>query len=481
MQKSNLIKHAAVMTAVNLLMRSAGVWFNAYLNSEIGAAGIGLFQLTMTVYSMAATFSCAGIRLAVTRAAVEAAEKNKYDINKTLSQCVTYAGFCGLLIGSLLLLFSNKIGLLWIKSEEAVFPLRVLSLSLPFCAMSCALCGYFTAAQKMPQYSVIQTAEQAVKIAVSVCLLNRFQSKNIFYSCMATVIGMTCSEIISFALSALLKKAVLPPKTEKPAIEPSRFLRVALPDATGTCARSVLLTAEHLLIPRGFEKSGAGGEAANAAYGNIHGLVMPILLYPSAIVSSYAALIVPDLARKNENGDYFGIRKSVVKNLKVTFLFSAVCSVIFFVFASSLSNRFCKNGECAFYIKILSPLVPVMYTDMMTDGMLKGLDQQVYSMSFNIFDSALCVVLVLLVLPKYAVKGYILIMYISEIINFYLSLSRLVSVCEIKSAKIRFFREHKEDNATIFRPKKCSAFRSVCECQTYRGRKKRSQALLFFR
>ncbi|MBQ8015521.1 MAG: hypothetical protein IJ264_04975 [Clostridia bacterium] len=58
-KKSNLIKHTLIMTAVNLIMKSAGVSFNAYLTSKIGSAGIGLFQLVMTVYSLAVTFSCA--------------------------------------------------------------------------------------------------------------------------------------------------------------------------------------------------------------------------------------------------------------------------------------------------------------------------------------------------------------------------------------------------------------------------------------
>ena len=67
MNNSKLAKHTAVMTAVNLIMRSASVFFNAYLTSKVGSAGMGLFQLVMTVYSLAVTFSCAGIKLAATR------------------------------------------------------------------------------------------------------------------------------------------------------------------------------------------------------------------------------------------------------------------------------------------------------------------------------------------------------------------------------------------------------------------------------
>ena len=67
---SPLLRNTIIMTAVNLIMRSVSVGFNAYLTSRIGSQGIGLFQLVMTVYSLAVTFSCAGMRLASMRVTV---------------------------------------------------------------------------------------------------------------------------------------------------------------------------------------------------------------------------------------------------------------------------------------------------------------------------------------------------------------------------------------------------------------------------
>lgn len=474
--KSEMIKNTIVMTVVNLIMRSAGVSFNAYLTSKIGTSGIGLFQLAMSVYSMAVTFSSAGIRLAVTRAAVEINAKGKHDINKSIVFCITYAGICGSIIGFLLFFFSGFIGEHWINNPDTVLPLKILSLSLPFVAMSSALGGYFTAIGKIPQYSAVQIIEQGVKIITVIYLLNRFSHFGTLYSCVSVVTGMTAAEIVSFSLSSILGKKTLPAKTNKEFINPLRIFRVALPDAAGTCIRSILITVEHLLIPKGFEKSGAGSVEALAAYGNIHGLVMPILLYPSAILSSFSSLLIPELAKQNELNDRNGINRSVEKSLKRTLIFSAVCAVFFWIFAVPLSEIFCKNKEAAMYIKILSPLVPIMYTDMVTDGMLKGLDQQLYSMRYNIFDSAVCVLLVLFVLPKYSIKGYIFILYASEIINFFLSINRLISVCEI-----RFFRGHEADNSTFFRLKKCSDARKAYGYHTYRDRRKRSQAPLSFR
>ena len=248
-KNSNLLIHTIIMTIVNLIMKSAGVSFNAYLTSQIGSAGIGLFQLVMSVYSLAVTFSSAGIRLAATRLTVEIEASGKNDINKTIGICITYAGLCGSIIGIILFVFSDLISSSWIGNALTAFPLRVLALSLPFVSMSSALGGYFTATGQIPQYSFVQMIEQGVKITIVVFLLNKFSHLGELYAAVSIVAGMTGAEIISFSLSTLLKKITSQPKTNKPASNIKRMLRVALPDAAGTIARNILLTIEHLLIP----------------------------------------------------------------------------------------------------------------------------------------------------------------------------------------------------------------------------------------
>lgn len=452
MKKSNLVMHTAIMTAVNLIMRSISVSFNAYLTNKIGISGIGLFQLVMSVYSLAVTFSCAGIRLATTRISVETSTLKKNDINKSLVLCLTYAGICGASVGFMLYGFSNLISTHLINEPQTSLPLKILSLSLPFVAMSSSLGGYFTAIECIPHYSGIQMLEQAFKISVVIFLINNSQSSSPFYSCISIVTGMTASEIFSFVLSMILKRIKSNGKSDKNSINITKMLRIALPDAAGTCIRSLLLTAEHLLIPKGFRKSGVNSDDALAAYGRIHGMAMPVILYPSAVLSSLSSLLIPNLAKLNETGDKNGINHAVSRNLKRTFVFSIIFSLFFFIFSIPLSEIFYKSCEAAKYIKILSPLVPIMFTDMVTDGMLKGLDQQIYSMRYNIIDSALCVCLVYFLLPEYSVSGYIFILYISEVINFALSINRLRKICNID---IRLFQARKARNSTFFRLRKC--------------------------
>ena len=103
--RTNLMKNTLIMTVTNLVMRSVAVSFNAYLTSKIGSAGIGLFQLITTVYSLAVTFSCAGIKLASTRVTVEINSGGKNDLRKSMNMFDSYALICGLTVSAVLFIF----------------------------------------------------------------------------------------------------------------------------------------------------------------------------------------------------------------------------------------------------------------------------------------------------------------------------------------------------------------------------------------
>ena len=96
-----------------------------------------------------------------------------------------------------------------------------------------------------------------------------------------------------------------------------------------------------------------------------------------------------------------------------------------FFFADHLGLAVYKSTEAGHYIRILAPLVPIMYTDMTVDGCLKGLGQQVWSMGINIADALIGLAMVWWLLPRYALAAYIAVIYLTELFNFVLSMLRL--------------------------------------------------------
>ena len=92
-----------LLTIVNLLLRFAGTSFQVYLSSRIGAAGIGLLQLVMSVGSLAVVAGIAGIRTAsMYLTAEELGRKQKQNVSWVLSGCFHYSILCSILVSLIL-------------------------------------------------------------------------------------------------------------------------------------------------------------------------------------------------------------------------------------------------------------------------------------------------------------------------------------------------------------------------------------------
>ncbi|MDR3312890.1 MAG: polysaccharide biosynthesis C-terminal domain-containing protein [Oscillospiraceae bacterium] len=449
---SKLILNTALLTAASFLMQTVSVAFNVYLTNRIGELGIGLFQLTMTVYGMAATFACAGVRLGATRLNIDLLAKQPEASSRgAMRLCLGYAFVLSCTMGVALFLAAPLAATQWLSDPRATQALRWLALGLPFVSVTAAMQGYFTAVRTVFKSAAAQGVEQAVKIAAVVFFLGRMLPMGMEYACLAIVYGMCAGEVVALVFSALLlRSAHSMRRRDAPGqaqVKLRALLHIAGPEAAGTCVRSVLLTVEHLLIPRGFQAAGRSAEDATRIYGVIHGMSLPVLLYPSAVLSSLAGLLVPEFSLLRIDGRHRQIETAVRKILRLSLFYGVFIGGMFYAFAAPLSQRIYGSDIAAKYLQLLSPLVPVMYVDMSVDGMLKGLDQQKYSMRYNIIDSGMCVVLVSILLPRLAIKGYIIVLFISEIYNFFFSLRRLLVVTGVPRPRL----------AEIAKPLLCTA------------------------
>ncbi len=420
------------LTLTSFLMKTIGVWFNVYLTKLVGSVGMGIFQLVLSVYALSKTLAYGGMNLAATRLCIDDFQHKRHSMKRVLLCSL----FLGLFAMSLLFILSDFLSKSWIMTDKASLSLKILSFSLPFVSLSAALNGYMTAARKMNRYSLIQLAEQIAKIAITILIVGKMPFINTEIAIALVCAAITASEVISFSLAmfsylADIKRENMKKNGKKGFAK--RMLRLAVPDAVGAYIRSALNTIEHLLIPRGIKKSGASADKAFSDYGIIQGMALPIVLYPSSILGVVSGLLVPEIAecqiKKNE------VQKNYIINrvLSTAMVFSMITTSVMIVFAKELSVAIYKTNEAEIFIQQIAPLIPIMYLDMTTDGMLKGLDKQLDIMKINIIDSVLCVLLVALLVPKIAVEGYVITIYVAEIINFLLSFYKL-----IRSAKVRF-------------------------------------------
>ena len=99
-----------ILSAVSLILRSAGVFFNACVTGKTGAEGTGLLTLVGSVYGPALTLSTAGVNLAVSRiAAEELGRGDPGGARATVGKAAAYALTVSAAVGALLFALSGYI------------------------------------------------------------------------------------------------------------------------------------------------------------------------------------------------------------------------------------------------------------------------------------------------------------------------------------------------------------------------------------
>lgn len=426
-------KNVLLLTVTGLLMRSVSLGFNLYLKNKLGSEGVGLFSLIMSVYSFAVTFATAGTALLVTRLVSEALGKNRPgEVRHIMSKCLGYALFFGVTGAFLLFTFAPLIGTKALGDARTVKSLRALAVSLPALALSSAFSGYFTAVRRVVKSAATQLGEQFLRIALTVAAFTFLSPAELGTMCLFVVLGGVVADLASFGCGALLffldiQKHNHAATRRKNESLTKTMLAIGLPVAFSSYFRSALVTVEHLLIPRGLRAHGLAAAEALAQYGILEAVSLPILMFPYAFLTPFCSLLVPEIAEKKAAGDEEAVRRLSARALAFAAAFGVGTAAVIIGCAPQLGRVIGGSEEAGRYLAFLAPVIPIMYADTTVDSLLKGVNEQLYTMRVNIADALLSVLLALVTVPRFGIYGYIFNIIFAEVINFSLSAARLFS------------------------------------------------------
>ena len=175
MKKSVFLKNAAILTVTSLILRTVGIFFRIFLSGKIGAEGMGLYQLIVSIYVLGATFATSGISTAVTRLiADEMVRGTARSVRHILRRALLLSVLIGVISTLLIFFGAEVISLYWIRDMRAAPALKMLSFSLPSMGVSSCLRGYFVARRRVSGTSHAQLLEQAVRIGVIMLIIDQF-------------------------------------------------------------------------------------------------------------------------------------------------------------------------------------------------------------------------------------------------------------------------------------------------------------------
>lgn len=441
MQQKEFMKNATVMTVTALILRAVGIVFRIYLSGRIGAEGMGLYQLVFSVYVLLSTFASTGICTAVTRLVTDQLVcGTARTVRQVLRRAVPLCILAGVVSAVLIFMFAAPVCSYLLKDIRALPSLQALGISLPFMGITACLRGYFMARRKTLLPSVSQIAEQVARIGFIFLFLQLWGGEDVQSACLAVILGDGVAEILSSCIMMVgyfcdIKQIKHLKGThilqQKHGVL-HRLLEIAAPITAGRYLNSVLRTVENILVPQKLTAFGGTTQTSLEQFGMLKGMALPLLFFPSSFLSSVSTLLIPELSEAHTLGERQKVTRSVKKALRITLLMSIWLSGLFTLFAYDLGEILYGSKDVGFLLRVLAPLMPIMYLESIVDGMLKGLNQQMRSLWYSVLDSVTRILLIFVLVPSKGMGGFLFIMVLSNVLTSYLNLQRLLTVTNMR-------------------------------------------------
>ncbi len=431
--KSKFLKNFLLLTTSTLIINVVEMITNIYITNKIGTTVLGSYSLIMNLFNFLVTVSLFGIPLAITKIVSE----NDILNNDSKIACSSKIAckFCALISISVCIftiIFKNKLVSIFLNNIIDSNIIIILALSLPFMALTSCFCGYFNALRKVNKPVIYEFLTHVVKsFSIVILLYINFPTYN------SLALSIFLSEFISFLYAFILYKKDVKSykinKNENKIKIIKNIFRISAPISFTSFVRSGLSTLKHTLIPIRLQAFGYSYEYALSRYGIIHGISLPFILMPSIFINSFSSLILPEYSRYFASNNIKKIQDITQKIFKITLLASLYISFVIYISADVICFKLYNDHEVAYYVKILTPIICIMYLDFIVDSMLKGLDLQVSVMKINIIDLIISITLIYFGIPFLGTFGYILVLYTSEYINGLMSINKI-----LKKANISF-------------------------------------------
>lgn len=430
------VKNAAILTVTSLLLRGIGMYFRIWVSARVGAEGMGLYQLIMSVYMLSAGFASSGITVAVTRmTADELACGTRESVRGVLRRCVGLSLAMGLLSTLVLELLAQPIGEGWLSDERAVSSVRVMAFALPFMSISCCLRGYFTARRRSGVPSAAQIVEQLSRIALAVWLLNSWAGDSVEQMCIAIMIadviseGAGCLYVVAAYFLDRRRHADIGSRPCVPIEKMSRAIwSIAAPITASHYLTTLLRTIESVLVPDCLTISELSRERALELFGLVKGMALPLVLFPSTLLTAFSTLLTPEISQAQVTGRRDSVDKAVRRAMRITFSLAVPVSGLFLMFPTQLGVLIYSDERLGPILTALAPLMPLMYAESVAVGILRGLGEQNCSLIYGIADSLLRILLIILLVPRMGLPGFLLVMTASNLLTPLLHLRRLTVV-----------------------------------------------------
>lgn len=434
MRKNPLLTGALLLTVTGILSRIIGFFYRIFLSQTIGEEGMGIYQLIAPVMALSFSITAAGIQTAISKfVAVEPSSKNYAASLRILLVGLTISLSLSAILGFFLFEYSYPIAKNFLLEERCASLVRIFALSLPFSSIHACINGYYYGIKKTVLPALTQLLEQGARV-LSVYLLFCYLEKNKLPASIAvSVIGIVIGEFVSMAISTVAIwfrfHKLVSKHSLKDASQPDLFIHVrsSLQSAKNLLIMAVPLSANRLVInglqsieavyiPNRLMKFGLSSSEVLRLYGVLTGMVLPLILFPSAITNSIAVLLLPYVSEADATGNNRKISVAVSRCIFFCLFLGFLCTAGFFVFGNFLGVCLFDSEIAGSFISSMGFICPFLYLRSVLSSILHGLGKTTSSFFFQIAGISCKLLFVFWAIPVVGMKGYLWGLLVSELL-----------------------------------------------------------------
>lgn len=389
MTKQTFIKGAMILLAAGIINRLLGFVPRIALPRIIGAEGVGLYQLSYPFLTVMLTFITGGIPLAVAKWIAEAESMGDSSrVKQIFQRAMGLTIVLAIIMTAALLLFAPWITTHILPDVRVYRTFVSMSPLLLIIGVSSVYRGYFQGKQNMIPTAVSQIIETLIRIVCSLTFASLLLPKGLEWAAAGAMLGVVVGEIGGLAVmfwkyasernkqSHSTTESVPEHITTGPRIPVLRkLLSLSIPVTASRMVGSLSYLLESIFTARSLALAGIATGAATAQYGALQGMIIPLLLLPTALTFSLAASLVPSLSEAAARGDRAVIHKRMHQSMRLALVAGAPFVVVMGLFAEPICRILYNHAEIAPMLQLMAPIGLFIYLQAPLQAALQALDK----------------------------------------------------------------------------------------------------------
>lgn len=384
-----LAKALMVLTSFSVLTRFLGFFFRIFLSRLVGAEGLGVYQISFSIFMVLETFISSGLPLVVSKQTAIFAEKDdKKSESGTVSASLILGIVTSIIICSVVLLFNKLFSTLFTDTRCLVI-LFILLPSLVFSSIYSMLRGNLWGHKKYFFVSLTEFIEQVIRTILTVLFLGvlSFSLEKVFLASISYVISCILSSIVVFIL---FRKSG--GKFGNPKGFYKSTIKTSLPITLVRVVSSLLMPIISIIIPYKLVSIGYTNEQALAIFGVALGMTFPLLYIPSTLISSLSMTIIPELSSAVYTQNFDEVKNKVNFSIKFAIFISFIFIPLFFALGSPIGFFFYNNLDSGYYLSYSCFLIVPICLSGVTTSCLNALNLETRSFVHYLIGALLLII-----------------------------------------------------------------------------------------